>query len=130
MKNLSIQRARSDVTMQNEICPTESSRRIWHSLPIERLLCRYYDKVSGGNTLREITENYTALTLSHFKSIPNILACLTDYLTISDLKAFGNYGIYKYTTEIYRDNNLVYRGNFKSLKEQVNCSLLMRDFQI
>ena len=27
---------------------------------------------------------------------------------------------YKYTTEIYRDNNLVYRDNFKSLKEQVN----------
>lgn len=28
---------------------------------------------------------------------------------------------YKYTTEIYRDNNnLVYCGNFKSLKEQVN----------
>ena len=30
---------------------------------------------------------------------------------------------YKYTTEIYRDNNLVYRGNFKSLKEQVNMLL-------
>ena len=28
---------------------------------------------------------------------------------------------YKYTTEIYRDNNnLVYCGNFKSLKEQVS----------
>ena len=27
---------------------------------------------------------------------------------------------YKYTTEIYRDNNLVYRGNFKSLKEQIS----------
>lgn len=30
---------------------------------------------------------------------------------------------YKYTTEIYRDKNLVYRGNFKSLKEQVNMLL-------
>lgn len=30
---------------------------------------------------------------------------------------------YKYTTEIYRDNNLVYCGNFKSLKEQVNMLL-------
>ena len=30
---------------------------------------------------------------------------------------------YKYTTEIYRDNNLVYCGNFKSLKEQVNMFL-------
>ena len=30
---------------------------------------------------------------------------------------------YKYTTEIYRDNNLVYRGNFKSLKEQINMLL-------
>lgn len=30
---------------------------------------------------------------------------------------------YTYTTEIYRDNNLVYRGNFKSLKEQVNMLL-------
>lgn len=30
---------------------------------------------------------------------------------------------YKYTTEIYRDNNLVYRGNFNSLKEQVNMLL-------
>lgn len=30
---------------------------------------------------------------------------------------------YKYTTEIYRDNNLVYCGNFKSLKEQVNILL-------
>ena len=30
---------------------------------------------------------------------------------------------YKYTTEIYRDNNLVYRGTFKSLKEQVNMLL-------
>lgn len=27
---------------------------------------------------------------------------------------------YKYTTEIYRDNNLVYRDNFKSLKEQIS----------
>lgn len=31
--------------------------------------------------------------------------------------------LYKYTTEIYRDNNLVYCGNFKSLKEQVNMLL-------
>lgn len=30
---------------------------------------------------------------------------------------------YTYTTEIYRDNNLVYCGNFKSLKEQVNMLL-------
>ena len=30
---------------------------------------------------------------------------------------------YKYTTEIYKDNNLVYCGNFKSLKEQVNMLL-------
>ena len=30
---------------------------------------------------------------------------------------------YKYTTEIYRDKNLVYCGNFKSLKEQVNMLL-------
>ena len=27
---------------------------------------------------------------------------------------------YKYTTEIYRDKNLVYCGNFKSLKEQIS----------
>lgn len=27
---------------------------------------------------------------------------------------------YKYTTEIYRDNNLVYCGNFKSLKKQIS----------
>ena len=30
---------------------------------------------------------------------------------------------YKYTTEIYKDKNLVYCGNFKSLKEQVNMLL-------
>ena len=30
---------------------------------------------------------------------------------------------YTYTTEIYRDKNLVYCGNFKSLKEQVNMLL-------
>ena len=27
---------------------------------------------------------------------------------------------YKYTTEIYKDKNLVYCGNFKSLKEQIS----------
>lgn len=32
---------------------------------------------------------------------------------------------YKYTTEIYRDKNLVYCGNFKSLKEQI--SMLLTD---
>lgn len=30
---------------------------------------------------------------------------------------------YTYTTEIYRDKDLVYCGNFKSLKEQVNMLL-------
>lgn len=35
---------------------------------------------------------------------------------------------YKYTTEIYRDNNLVYCGNFKSLKEQVNMFLTDKRF--
>ena len=35
---------------------------------------------------------------------------------------------YKYTTEIYRDNNLVYCGNFKSLKEQVNMLLTNERF--
>lgn len=30
---------------------------------------------------------------------------------------------YTYTTEIYRDKDLIYCGNFKSLKEQVNMLL-------
>lgn len=30
---------------------------------------------------------------------------------------------YTYTTEIYRDKDLIYCGNFKSLKEQVNMPL-------